>query len=102
MQYDVRPLKVFDFGATGAQEVLQNVAFILSTMLDSCPMDRGFGWNPDLDSPTQAAKARNAARIIQAIQEQEPRATVEEIRFEGDALNGQLKPIVRVSIDESI
>lgn len=102
MQYEVKPLEKIDFGATGAQEVLQNVAFILSTTVYSCPMDRVFGWVPDLDSPILAAKARNAARIIQAIQENEPRAIVEQVRFEGDLINGQLKPIVRVRIDESI
>ncbi|SHN77186.1 GPW/gp25 family protein [Desulfitobacterium chlororespirans] len=102
MQYEIRPLEEIDFGATGAQEVLQNVAFILSTTVSSCPMDRAFGWIPDLDSPIPAAKARSAARVIRAIKENEPRAIVEQVRFEGDLLNGQLKPIVRVSIDESI
>lgn len=101
MQYDVKPLEEVDFGATGAREVLQNVAFILSTVVYSCPMDRSFGWAPELDAPIlEVTKARNTARIIQAIRENEPRAIVEQVRFEGDALKGHLRPIVRVRINE--
>lgn len=100
MSYEVTPIYEIDFGASGAKEVLQNVAFILSTFVYSCPMDREFGWEPDLDSPVLAAKATNGARIFRAIQENEPRAVVEEIRFEGNSLDGNLKPIVRVIIDE--
>lgn len=95
-------LQEVDFGATGVKEILQNVSFILSTVVGSCPMDREFGWIPDLDSPIHLAKATNVSRIIQAINENEPRAIVEEVRIEGDPLNGQLKPIVKVVIDESI
>lgn len=102
MQYEVTPMKQIDFGATGVKEILQNVAFILSTVVDSCPMDREFGWIPDLDSPVDVAMAVNTARIIQAIQENEPRAIVEEVRIEGNLLEGELRPIVRVSIDESV
>lgn len=101
-QYEVTLLKTIDFGATGVKEVLQNVAFILSTVIYSCPMDRGFGWIPDLDSPIDAAKAVNRARIIEAINTHEPRALVEEVQIEGNALDGQLIVKVRVSVDESI
>lgn len=102
MHYEVTTIDKINFGVTGAEEVLQNVSFILSTAVYSCPMDRGFGWAPYLDSSILAAKSINEARILQAIQENEPRAIVEEIRFEGDALNGKLKPFVRVRINESI
>jgi uncharacterized protein len=98
MQYEVTNLTQIDYGATGEKEVIQNVGFILSTMKYSCPMDVEFGWEPDLDSPINAAAATNASRIVQAIQENEPRAVVEEIRFEGNFLNGELKPIVKVVI----
>jgi uncharacterized protein len=100
--YEVTNLSEIDFSATGVKEIIQNVAFILSTMVYSCPMDRDFGWMPDLDSPINVAKATNAARILQAIQKNEPRAIVEEIRIEGNELDGELKPFVRVRIDESI
>lgn len=102
MAYEVTSIQEIDFGATGVKEILQNVSFILSTVVYSCPMDRDFGWSPDLDSPINLAKPTNASRIIQAIDENEPRASVEEIRFEGDPLNGEIKPIVKVVINESI
>lgn len=100
MIYEVKPVNQIDFGATGVKEIIQNVSFILSTTKFSCPMDREFGWEPDIDSPINLAKATNATRIIQAIHDYEPRAIVEEITFESNPLNGELKPIVRVMIDE--
>lgn len=102
MIYEVKPRKHIDFGAKGVQEVLQNVSFILSTIVYSCPLDRLFGWKPDLDSPIIAAKATNAARILEAVQNNEPRAIIQEIIFEGDGLEGLLKPTVKVMIDEQI
>ncbi|KAB8126899.1 GPW/gp25 family protein [Gracilibacillus oryzae] len=102
MPYEVKKLKEVNFGATGIQEILQNVGFILRTVKYSCPMDRDFGWVPDLDAPIQRARAVNIARITQAIHNYEPRAIVEEVKIEGDFLNGELEPIVRVRIDESI
>lgn len=102
MQYVVTPLKEIDFGATGVEEILQNVAFILSTIPYSCPMDREFGWEPDIDSPIQISRAVNPARIFQAIQDNEPRAIVDEVLIDGDALEGKTKVIIRVVLDESI
>lgn len=93
-------LKRIDFGATGVAEVLQNVAFILATPVFSCPMDRDFGWEPDLDAPIQIAQARMGARIIEAIQRYEPRAQVVSVSFEGDGLNGRLRPVVRVRVED--
>lgn len=102
MQYEVCPLKEIDYGATGVKEIIQNVSFILSTVLYSCPLDREKGWDPDIDSPIQIAQATNISRIIQAIQDNEPRAIADEIQINGKALDGQIKAIVRVTIDESI
>lgn len=102
MVFEVKPLQNINYGATGAEEILQNVAFILSTFVFSCPMDRDFGWLPDLDSPIMVTKATNASRIYQAITLNEPRVTVEEIRIEGDGIEGKIKPIVRVDINEQI
>jgi len=102
MQYEVSPLKSVDFGATGVNEILQNIAFILSTVKYSCPLDRDFGWIPDIDSNINLAKATNAYRILDAIQSNEPRAIIDEIITEGNALDGNLKFRVRVRIDESI
>lgn len=101
--YEVLPLgKPIDFApATVTEEVLQNVATILATMRYSVPYDRMFGVNPEyLDDPTPVAQARATADIIEAIQRHEPRCGVESVRFTGNAMEGTLRPIVRVYINE--
>ncbi|WP_041076926.1 hypothetical protein [Bacillus sp. OxB-1] len=95
-------MKSINFGATGVEEVLQNVAFILSTPLMSCPLDRAFGWIMEIDSPIHIAKARKASQLTEAIHAFEPRAIVQEVIFDGDGLKGKLIPKVRVSIREPV
>lgn len=103
MEYEVTTLNRIDFGATGAAEVLQNVAFIISTPAFSCPMDRGFAWEPEVDAPiTPASQARMIARITDAIQTYEPRVEVVYVTFQADHLNGVLKPVVRVRINGEV
>jgi phage baseplate assembly protein W len=87
-----------DFGATGVQEVLQNIRMILATPSFSCPMDRDFAWTPDVDSPINIAQAKMAAQIVDAINKYEPRAQVVRVAFSLDELNGVLKPVVRVRV----
>lgn len=100
MSYEVSPIKNINFGATGVEEVLQNVAFILSTPLMSCPLDRTFGWDEGIDDPIHLRKARYTYQVTDAIQKFEPRAIVENVTFEeSDVLNGKLRPKVRVSVD---
>lgn len=80
-------------------EILQNVATILSTVRYSVPYDRALGINPDyLDGPIQLAQAKATADIIASIRTQEPRATVVDIAFNGDGAEGILKPTVRVKV----
>ena len=91
-----------EFGLQGAEEVLQNVSVILATVKGSVPLDRGFGtlWQI-VDEPRPVALQRAKADIIDAIDEHEPRAVVEEIRFSrGESpTGGQLVPTVTLSID---
>lgn len=89
-----------DFSATGLKEVLQNVRMIMGTVMWSCPMNRDFAWDPVVDSPINIAQAKITARLVEAIRLFEPRAKVVKVTFQGD-LNGLLKPIVRVRIDDS-
>jgi uncharacterized protein len=101
--YEVSLLDKVDFGATGLKAKLQNVRFILSTVLQSCPMDRGFGWTVELDAPTEHARTNLAAQIIEAIELSEPGVTVTEVKFiEGteDVLDGKMIPVVKVEIDD--
>lgn len=98
--YKVYEFKELDFGATGVDEILQNVAFIISTHQDTCVMDREFGWTPVVDVPIQLAEQMNISRLIEVIQIYEPRASVEKIRTTGDYLNGNLKIEVSVIVND--
>ena len=102
MSYEVSPMENIDFGATGVDEVLQNVAFILSTPIMSCTLDREFGWRTGIDDPIQLRKVRYTYEVTEAIRKFEPRAIIENVSFEEtkqEALAGKLRPKVRVSID---
>ncbi|NRS50962.1 hypothetical protein [Brevibacillus sp. HB2.2] len=85
------------FGATGETEVIQNVRTIMRSMIHTCPMYRLFGWDPNIDAPVNAYMAITSARLIEKIQQYEPRAEVQEVTYEGDE-NGMLKPSVKVAI----
>jgi len=103
-EYDViAESRSIDFGATGVKEILQNVWMIISTVVFSCPLDRGFAWEPVLDTPSQFAQAKLTARLTTAIHQYEPRAQVVRITYRGDPLKGQLIPVVKVRIaDDAI
>lgn len=99
---EVSILKKINFSATGVEAIIQNVAFILSTYIMTCPLDREFGWLPDLDGPIQRAQAINKARIIEAVHKYEPRAVVESVHYQQDtedAQRGLLRPVVKVVIE---
>lgn len=87
-----------DFGATGEKAILQNIRFIMGTVVFSCPLDRSFAWSPDVDAPLPIVQARTRAKIMEAIRTREPRAEVIRVTFQGNGLEGQLIPIVRVRI----
>lgn len=81
--------------------VLQNIAVILSTRKGTIPLYRSFGLDMDfLDKPVPVAKVLMIARVREAIETWEPRATVLDISFREDpAQPGLLIPTVEVDID---
>lgn len=82
------------------EEVLQNVAMILATPKYSVPLARDLGLsNQFVDKPMPAAQALIISEIIDAIENYEPRATVEEVRFRQGRGEGALIPVVEVRID---
>lgn len=92
-----------NFGLTGVDEVLQNVAMILTTPQGSVPLRRN--WFIDLsllDTPTPAAQARLSAEIFRAIRDHEPRARiVGPVRFIqslDDNLDGRMTPAVTIEV----
>ena len=86
--------------ATVAEEVLQNVRTIISTIKYSVPMDREFGIDGAVvDHPINIAKAHLSNEIFRAVRRYEPRAVIESIEFNGDD-SGRLTPTIKVSINE--
>lgn len=92
-------LSNIDFGATGHAEILQNIKMIMATPEFSCPLKRDFAWSPEVDAPINVAKTKIIARLTEAIKTYEPRAQIISVRFlEDGALDGRLRPIVKISI----
>lgn len=86
--------------ATLAEEVMQNVRMIISTVKYSVPMDREFGIDGAvIDRPVNVAKAHLSNEIFRAVRRYEPRAVIESIDFDGDE-SGQLTPKIKVQINE--
>lgn len=88
-----------NFGATGNEEILQNVAMIIGSVIYSCPMDRQFAWDGAiLDRPINVVPALLTSRLVVAIPKYEPRAQVISVTYTGNADNGQIRPKVKVRI----
>jgi phage baseplate assembly protein W len=105
MSYIVNLNRAIDFApSTVVEEVLQNVRTILSTVIGSVPLHRDFGvsWE-HIDKPLPVARTLMQAAIIDAIDEFEPRAKVVSVTFDmtdDDALEGILRPTVKIEIEE--
>lgn len=81
------------------EEVLQNIAMIVSTPQYSVPLDRGFGLSQRfVDKPIQTAQAILVSEVLDAIEKYEPRAEVINVSFEQGKKPGFLIPIVEVNI----
>lgn len=82
---------VFDWGATGAKEITQNVFNLINTFKYEVAYDRTLGINSDFqDMPLQEAVSLSTAQIFDVIDKREPRATVEEVTFTGLTDDGNL------------
>ena len=83
---------------TEVEEVIQNVRTIINTIKRSVPLDRAFGIDGDVvDKPMPVAEAQLSNEIFTAVRKYEPRARIENIRFESN-LTGKLNVKVVVSI----
>lgn len=102
MAYVVRayePGKINLAPKTTVEEVLQNVAMIISTPKFSVPLDRGLGLAQRfLDMPVQAAQAVFISEILDAVERDEPRAEVLSVTITQGETPGKLIPIVEVDI----
>ncbi len=93
-------------GATGYDEIAQNIKIIITTRKGTVPLDRAFGLNMDfVDRPLPVAKAMARAAIAEAVHKYEPRVRVTRIDWketETDAMIGRLAPLVSIKILEAI
>lgn len=87
---------------TLVEEVMQNVAMIISTPQFTVPLDRGFGLPQRfIDKPIAIAKTIIVSEILDAVEKYEPRVEVKNITFvqnEQDIIAGKLIPQVEVII----
>lgn len=86
---------------TEREDILQNVAMILSTPKYTVPMDREFGLSRGAtDRPMPVARSILVGELHEQIEKYEPRAKIESITFKEDHKQGKLYPKVEVSINE--
>lgn len=89
---------VIDWDATGSVEIVQNVFTLLNTFTYEVAYDRTLGMPGSfIDMPDPEAVPVVIAQIYALIDEAEPRATVEDVTYQGRSDNGSL--IFEVVID---
>ena len=87
------------YGATGVQEVFQNVRTLLTTRAGTQPLDREFGIDFSfIDSPMPVARAKVNTEIFEKIKKYEPRAVLKNIDFDFDAIAGRMSPKVTIEV----
>jgi phage baseplate assembly protein W len=87
-----------NWGATGSNEIAQNVLTLISTFKYEVAYDRTLGLRGDfVDMPLTEAIASVVAQIYAVVDEREPRATVEDVEFIGISDEGNM--IFKVVID---
>jgi len=75
-------LETIKIGARGREEIIQNVAIILSTVKGSVPLDRDFGIDNDfVDRPLPVTQAMMVGKIAAEVEKQEPRVKVTRVTF---------------------
>lgn len=86
---------------TTAEEVLQNVRTILTTVKYQIPLARDFGISGEaIDMPIQRAQAFLSNEIFMQVKKYEPRAIIESISFSAD-ITGKIVPTLEVKINET-
>lgn len=99
----VDPMDINFAPGTIVEEIHQNILTIITTMMHSVPLHRTFGINPEfLDDTTEVAKTRIVVEIMEKVEQFEPRAFVEEVKFVTDHAEGKLKPTVIFSIKSEV
>jgi phage baseplate assembly protein W len=93
---------MLDLGATGLNEILQNVRVILTTRVGTVMLDRLFGMRfRFVDAPMNAAQLMIVADVCQALTHFEPRVTFKKIQF-GPSVSNLGEMDVLLSIDVNL
>ncbi len=89
-QIDLAPKNVY-------QEVLQNIALIIDTFENTCPMFREVGMPPQLiGRPLPVVENIIVGQLYEQIERYEPRAILGKVTFEENAFTGKLIPIIEI------
>ena len=95
---DTLPAEIV-FGATGVQEVMQNVKLIITTRKGTQPLDRDFGISFDfLDGPMPSVQAKAEQEVFMALRKYEPRAVLKQVAWSIDPLSGSARPNISVQV----
>lgn len=84
------------------EEVLQNVATILSTQIGTVPYSRTLGVSTSLvDNPMPAFIAAATREVIQKVSEFEPRAIIHTVSYEdSDTGDGAIRPKLTIGVKQ--
>lgn len=96
-------------GATGLEGLYQCLRIIVTTMMYSVPLDRGFAQSGSfVDAPLPHAVAQRLADLTEAIEKYEPRVKVISVRLSDpeakleDMLEGRVFPVIRFKLKEGV
>jgi phage baseplate assembly protein W len=106
-EYEVTPFKDgedYNFEATGAEAIAQNVRTIISTWRGSVFLMREFGLNPAIiDQPGNMVLANLTMDITNQINRYESRVEVTGLSFgNGDTVGGEIVPTVTFRLKEGV
>ncbi|MBQ9269660.1 MAG: hypothetical protein IJ206_09115 [Oscillospiraceae bacterium] len=83
------------------EEIMQNIGLIVTMPLESGPMCRDVGLNTkSFGMPEQQGRAIMTRDVFVAVQDQEPRAALQTVDFEGSATGGTTTAIMEVKIED--
>lgn len=83
-----------------AEEIIQNVSAIVTTLKGTVPLDREFGISADILDAPMNRQSRLIGEIAEAIEKFEPRARLRRTEFKGNE-NGELNPTLTLEIKEN-
>ncbi|WP_392559360.1 GPW/gp25 family protein [Orbus mooreae] len=91
-----------NIGASGLDEICQNIQIILSTQQGTLYLDRLFGLKSDfVDAPMNEAAMKIQNEIYDAIEKYEPRVKIISVTFSGND-DGRLNPVISFELVEGV